>query len=546
VPRSLVSLLDEIEALAAYGGAWRPLRQAIPALRDHLAELRVRAGRLDDVLILALVGGSGVGKSTLLNALAGDQLAETSELRPCTAVPTVYHPPGALLDFGTWRQISGSALSNLAIVDTPDSDTVLREHRDAVIDVLGKCDVVVICGSAEKYLDEATWSLVRPLRGERTLVCVETKARAENPSVRDHWIARLAEHGLAPLAYFRVNALRALDAKLAGTTCVDDGSDFARLETFLREELDRERIRRIKRSNVAGLLRKTVAALEDATGETGGTLERLAERMAAIEGGLARHTLALATDRVFAEPHLWRFSMGRESAIRSKGIVGNLFRLLEGFRTLPARIAGWIPWAARDGAGQRAAALLADRDLLRDETVLQAEALKPVYDGARSEAMLALTQAGFEGIEPGDFDRYQRDVAERIAAVLRGPARGRLVQYARAITSWPVSLLADAPVVAFIAFFGYKAIRAFFSTQLLTGAFFIHAASVLAVILLAELLALSFITRALAWAARNGALRALQSAMTRDLGAFAAARVAIDEARAAVDRVVALRRETEV
>ena len=81
---SILSVLNHLETLAGYDGPWKALHKEAALLRERVAELRTRESRLDDVLVVALVGGSGVGKSTLLNAIAGGQMALTSPMRPCT------------------------------------------------------------------------------------------------------------------------------------------------------------------------------------------------------------------------------------------------------------------------------------------------------------------------------------------------------------------------------------------------------------------------------------------------------------------------------
>lgn len=161
--------------------------------------------------------------------------------------------------------MSGSALENLVIVDTPDSDTIIHEHRERVVDVLRRCDLILMCADSEKYLDEATWSLLRPLPGERSVVCVETKAH-ERGSEKAHWLTRLQEQGFAVAGYFRVCALRSLDRKLGGGKPGEDEYEIPALEDFLQHELTKERIGRIKRANVAGLLSKTAGALEERIG----------------------------------------------------------------------------------------------------------------------------------------------------------------------------------------------------------------------------------------------------------------------------------------
>src|SRR3954454_15125160 len=65
--------------------------------RAHLeglaADLRRKADALElekPLLVVMLMGGTGVGKSTLLNALAGGDIAQASFARPTTRDPVVY------------------------------------------------------------------------------------------------------------------------------------------------------------------------------------------------------------------------------------------------------------------------------------------------------------------------------------------------------------------------------------------------------------------------------------------------------------------------
>ena len=433
---SMREILDALDRVAAYDGPWTPLREAAPLLAARVAEMRERESRLDDVLVVALIGGSGVGKSTLLNALAGDELAATSEFRPCTSVPTVYHPPGTRLDFDTeTNQVSGSALEQLVIVDTPDSDTVVKSHRESVIQVLAACDLILVCADAEKYLDEATWSLLRPLRDERAIVCVETKA-APAPSVREHWMGRMQSEGFSVSDYFHINALHAFDRKVSGRAAAEDEFEFAKLERFLYRELTGERISRIKRSNTAGLLSKTLGTLEERVVEQAATLDTAREAVEAAELALSQESFEVVSRRLFSEPHLWTFALSREVGVRAKGVMGTLFRILEAARTLPARLSSWSLWPLRGGVGIKAAQMITDGELVNEDLALASDDLARRYQAQAGTVSVAMSQSGFHMLKAAGYEPY-------VSALGRNPPTCKLVQWVESFSNsrgtvyWP-------------------------------------------------------------------------------------------------------------
>lgn len=544
MPGGVKELLQRLESIAAYEGPWTVLEKEAALLRTRLEELRARENRLDDLLIVALVGGSGVGKSTLLNALAGDELAKTSEYRPCTSSPTVYHPPGVELDFGAdWKRVAGSALEHLVIIDTPDSDTIVHAHRQIVIEVLRQCDLILVCADSEKYLDEATWSLLRPLRHERTFVCIETKA-APHETVKDHWLGRLKEQGLEAAAYFRVNSRRTFDRKIAGRPAGEEEFDFVALEQFLYRELTRDRIQRIKRSNAAGLLTKTIVTLEERIASQEKRMERLAVQVNEADAALGKAAYDVVARRLFAEPHLWTYALGREVSLRAKGFTGTVFRMVEALRSLPARVASMASFWPGRGAGHQAASLLSENGVVDSELRLTSNALQQAYADQRSELGLRFAKAGFSlNHQSADgYDDFMSGLNARISDVLSGPARERIVARARLITSWPVTILLDLPPLAFLLVTGWKVVDAYFFLDLVFGVgFFLHAGAVFAIILGVELFLLSLAIHVAAWSARQSALGDLRIGLIGNRVAFARERQTLQHADAVIQEVRALR-----
>ena len=156
VDRCLRNLDEAIAAAKALGLD----ATAAVATRDTAT---ARLGFPSSAYVLALAGGTGVGKSTLLNAIAGETVSLASARRPTTSdaiawVPTIQrHELAGLL---RWLGISdvrehvGGPLGEVAVLDLPDFDSIAREHRSRVDDLLPRVDAVAWVVDPEKYMDD--------------------------------------------------------------------------------------------------------------------------------------------------------------------------------------------------------------------------------------------------------------------------------------------------------------------------------------------------------------------------------------------------------
>ncbi len=155
--RCLAALLEAADAAQALGIETEAVRAA------HADAVR-RMGFPGDAYVLAFVGGTGVGKSSLLNALAGETVSPASVRRPTTSVPVAWVPATertALEPLLEWlgvdevREHGANDLGPVAILDLPDMDSVASEHRARVEAILPRVDAVAWVTDPEKYHDAA-------------------------------------------------------------------------------------------------------------------------------------------------------------------------------------------------------------------------------------------------------------------------------------------------------------------------------------------------------------------------------------------------------
>ncbi len=245
-------------------------------LIEHAREIVDRAGqrrRLSaDHTVVALVGATGGGKSSVFNAVAGIELARVGVRRPTTAEPLacvwgtrgvtpllewlgipVRHrvPKESVLDSG-----AEDALDGLVLLDLPDNDSTDLSHRAQVDRLVEMVDLFVWVMDPQKYADAAVHErYLRPLASHAAVtVVVLNQIDLLSPTdvercVRD--LQRLlADDGLPKVPVVPMSA--------------KTGAGMARLVSVLREAVAQ---RRSSDARVAADVHDAAARLLAATGE---------------------------------------------------------------------------------------------------------------------------------------------------------------------------------------------------------------------------------------------------------------------------------------
>lgn len=170
-------LIDDLQALAtdlelrAKTAPTPDLASNAERLHRHVREYVLpRAADADAPLVVVILGSTGSGKSSLLNALTGARLSPSGVLRPTTRKPVaVAHPDDAaafsLLPGLTEREtvdlrLLPEARRGLLLVDAPDFDSVELANRDLAVELLELADLVIFVTTATRYADQVPWDIL--------------------------------------------------------------------------------------------------------------------------------------------------------------------------------------------------------------------------------------------------------------------------------------------------------------------------------------------------------------------------------------------------
>lgn len=275
-------------AEAAELGAGRVPDDELEQVRRIAERAGERRALSSEHTVVGFFGATGSGKSSLMNALAGEAVARTHVRRPTTSVPlaAVWNPRGAsaLLDwlqvtdrrimdrpFASGRAGRGQELS-LILLDLPDFDSVALEHRAIAERLAGQVDVLVWVVDPQKYADAVIHrDFIAPLATHAAVTtAVLNQVDRLQPGEAEQVVASLRE-------LLRRDGLERVEV-LAVSATEGDGIDALR-ERIARFALERQAASQRLAADVRGIAARLEAAGTPGTVRSGD--------VQALERGLA-------------------------------------------------------------------------------------------------------------------------------------------------------------------------------------------------------------------------------------------------------------------
>jgi energy-coupling factor transporter ATP-binding protein EcfA2 len=191
-------------------------------------------------ILVALVGSTGAGKSTLVNSIVGAPVSATGVRRPTTNSPVLACHPDDIDWFAennflpTLPRVRQEGLARpgrdgllvlaasegmprgIALLDTPDIDSVVQAHHEFAYQFLDASDLWLFMTSASRYADGPVWEVLQHARDRKASlgVVMSRVPQQHRTELVSHFTAMLDANGIDAADRFVISEIPLIDGML--------------------------------------------------------------------------------------------------------------------------------------------------------------------------------------------------------------------------------------------------------------------------------------------------------------------------------------------
>lgn len=339
--RALLTALDD--AVKAMGATAEDRQLLADAVRG-----------LDELFLLVVVGEFNAGKSALLNELLGTRLL-VEGVTPTTAEITLVRHGSVEAerrrgDGLIERQIPADVLRDLAVVDTPGTNAIIRRHEELTREFIPRADLVLLVTSADRPFSESERELLERIRawGKKIVVIVnKVDLLADRPAIEQvrSFVADglRASLGFEPPLFIVSVRLARLAAEAVDPTAARAllaQSHLADLRTYVFDTLDELERLRLKLATPIGVAQHALTRFSRIAADQTAALQTDLELVDNVEAQVDLHRReiehALAPRLAQIENVIHELNDRGERFLDDRVRLGRIFDLLNPDRTRAA------------------------------------------------------------------------------------------------------------------------------------------------------------------------------------------------------------------
>lgn len=230
--------------------------QNLASAGDHTEDVR-RLGDIlhgiDELFLLVVVGEFNSGKSSFINALFGQKARVEGPIPVDDRITILRYgsqeEERALTAFVTEKRLPVEFLRDIALVDTPGTNSVIKQHQEITEEFIPRADLILFTTSIDRPLTESERQFLSFIQkwGKKIIIVlnkIDTKDDEEITEVISFVDDKCRELlGFKPII-FPVAAKLALNSKLGSNPRDWTRSRFEELEDYIFNKLsERERLR---------------------------------------------------------------------------------------------------------------------------------------------------------------------------------------------------------------------------------------------------------------------------------------------------------------